>query len=295
MKIRQFGEPLLRKPALKAKLADSVSQYDAWIGPRHRSITRSLTTMSLHTISVISLLLSRHGQLSILKNVQNTVSMSSLSTVRLPSIGVTDTSLGPRCAEPESLSQVGDEALISKHASGNPGALSELFKRYATLVRSVGKKILRSDYEADDLVQEVFLYLHRKSRLFDCAKGTGRSWIVQIAYTQAFLRRRALKAHGFYLPETASKQVDSGRAPNAGGHGYDLTLEGLFGRNGRKKIAKQLTEDQRQTLRLHFFEGLTFAEIAEKLGQSHRNIRNHHYRGLEKLRKYMVKSKGNVV
>jgi RNA polymerase sigma-70 factor (ECF subfamily) len=41
-------------------------------------------------------------------------------------------------------------------------------------------------------------------------------------------------------------------------------------------------------LRLHFFEGYTFAEIAEKLGQSHVNVRHHHYRGLEKLRKYLV-------
>jgi RNA polymerase sigma-70 factor (ECF subfamily) len=197
--------------------------------------------------------------------------------------------------EPENLSHAVDEALITRHASGSPSALSELFKRYASLVRNVGKKILRNDCEADDLVQEVFLYLHRKSRLFDSAKGTGRSWIIQVAYTQALLRRRALKTHGFYLSETASRLVDGDRAGSGAGQEYDHTLEGLFGRNGRKKIIGQLTEDQRETLRLHFFEGLTFAEIAERLGQSHRNIRNHHYRGLEKLRKHIVKSKLNVV
>lgn len=220
---------------------------------------------------------------------RTTIRMSSVSTVRLPSIGATDTPQDPRCVEPENLSQVSDETLVTKHASGSPSALSELFKRYATLVRNVGKKILRDDYEAEDLVQEVFLYLHRKGRLFDSAKGTARSWIVQVAYTQAFLRRRVLKAHGFYLSGTTSKYADCDRTGSVRGQDYDHTLEGLFGRKVHKKIAEELTVDQRETLRLHFFEGLTFAEIAQELGQSHRNIRNHHYRGLEKLRKHIVK------
>jgi DNA-directed RNA polymerase specialized sigma24 family protein len=52
-----------------------------------------------------------------------------------------------------------------------------------------------------------------------------------------------------------------------------------------------LTEDQRNTLSLHFFDGYTFAEIAAKLDQSVGNIRNHYYRGLEKLRKQMFARK----
>jgi RNA polymerase sigma-70 factor (ECF subfamily) len=72
------------------------------------------------------------------------------------------------------------------------------------------------------------------------------------------------------------------------GADYDQTVEGLFGRNGWRKIVDALTKEQRETLRLHFFEGCTFTEIAEKLGQSYANVRNHHYRGLEKLRKHLA-------
>ena len=54
------------------------------------------------------------------------------------------------------------------------------------------------------------------------------------------------------------------------------------------RVLESLTEDQRKTLRLHFFEGYTFEEIAEKLGQSYGNVRNHHYRGLEKVRKHLA-------
>jgi RNA polymerase sigma factor (sigma-70 family) len=71
--------------------------------------------------------------------------------------------------------------------------LSDLFLRYARLVHSVGRRILRDGEEAEDLVQKVFLYVHRKSNLFDSTKGSARSWVLQIAYTQAFLRRRQLR------------------------------------------------------------------------------------------------------
>jgi RNA polymerase sigma-70 factor (ECF subfamily) len=48
-----------------------------------------------------------------------------------------------------------------------------------------------------------------------------------------------------------------------------------------------LTEDQWETVRLHFFEGCTFAEIGEKRNQPVGNVRHHFYRGLARLRKYI--------
>jgi len=185
-----------------------------------------------------------------------------------------------------------DERLICKVNRGDKEALSGLFRRYAGVVRSVGKRILRDNGEAEDLVQEVFLYIQRKSSLFDSSKGSASSWIVQVAYTQAFLRRRQLKSHGFYLSGITDKPPECQQPGEQGAH-YDHTVEGLFGRNGWRKIIEDLTEDQRETLRLHFFEGYTFAEIAEKLGQSFANIRNHHYRSLAKLRKCLADSEWN--
>jgi RNA polymerase sigma-70 factor, ECF subfamily len=186
-----------------------------------------------------------------------------------------------------------DEDLLCKVNRGDSEALSSLFRRYATVVYSVGRRIIRHTGEADDLVQEVFLYIHRKSSLFDSSKGSASSWIVQVAYTQAFLRRRRLKAQGFYLSGIADKAVDGHQVEANGGADYDRTVEGLFGRNGWKRIVEDLTGDQRETLRLHFFEGYTFAEIAGKLGQSYANVRNHHYRGLEKLRRHLAEGELN--
>jgi RNA polymerase sigma-70 factor (ECF subfamily) len=184
------------------------------------------------------------------------------------------------------------QTLLERIARGDSQALSDLFRRYGRLVHSVGRRILRDGEEAEDLVQEVFLYIHRKSSLFDSAKSSARSWIFQIAYTQAFLRRRHLKSHGFYASGIADRSLDPDPRTRSGAE-YDQTVEGLFGKNGWRKILDALTREQRETLRLHFFEGYTLAEIAEKLGQSYANIRNHHYRGLEKLRKHLAEDESS--
>jgi RNA polymerase sigma factor (sigma-70 family) len=96
-----------------------------------------------------------------------------------------------------------------------------------------------------------------------------------------------LKSHGLYASGIADRPPETEPRTSSGAH-YDQTVEGLFGRNGWRKILDALTQEQRETLMLHFFEGYTFAEIAEKLGQSYANVRNHHYRGLEKLREHFA-------
>ncbi len=222
--------------------------------------------------------------------------MSSATTSRFPALPLSRPKLSDGAAVSINSGQsveAADEALIARVKTGDRDALGLLFRRYAHPIRSVGQRILRDRGETDDLIQEVFLYIHRKSTLFDSSKGSARSWIIQVAYTQALLRRRELKSHGFYLSGNADRPVECRQPSDKGAH-YDRTVEGLFGRNGWKKMEEDLTEDQRETLRLHFFEGYTFVEIAEKLGQSYANVRNHHYRSLEKLRRHLAEDELNT-
>jgi RNA polymerase sigma-70 factor, ECF subfamily len=195
---------------------------------------------------------------------------------------------GGDCPRSEVLQQT-DETLLSKVQGGDRDALACLFRRYARVVHSLGRRILRDKSEADDLVQEVFLYIHRKSGVFVRSKGAARSWIIQVAYSQALMRRRLLKSHGFNASAAADTpaQID----PSVGHGTHDeYTVEGFFGRNGWKKVWDSLTDCQREALRLHFYEGCTFAEISEKLGQSYVNIRHHFYRGLEKIRRHAIEN-----
>jgi len=182
-------------------------------------------------------------------------------------------------------SEISDQALMIRLCEGSREALAILFRRYARLVRTVAVRILRDDSEADDLLQDVFLFVHRNCSMFDSSRTTARSWIVQMTYHRAIDRRRYLNSRHFYtrldldgiagLPDPRSRKPD-----------YDLLCASV-GSTTIPVLLDTLSDDQRNTLNLHFFEGYTFEEIAAKLNQSLGNIRNHYYRGLEKLRKQM--------
>jgi RNA polymerase sigma-70 factor (ECF subfamily) len=180
--------------------------------------------------------------------------------------------------------EVPDDVLMARIVDGDNEALACLFHRYARLVRAVGYKILRDSSEADDLVQDVFLFVHQKSALFDRFKSSARSWIVQMAYHRAIDRRRYLGSRHFYT--SLNLDDSSGMSElQTGFPNNNVAMESLVGSANIVTMFGILSEDQRHTLNLYFFEGYTFGEIAVQLKQSLRNVRNHYYRGLDKLRK----------
>ena len=185
-------------------------------------------------------------------------------------------------------SETNDEVLIARITKGDEEALGELFARYARLVRTVAIRILRDPSEADDLLQEMFLFIYQKGGMFDESKSTARSWIVQMTYHRAIDRRRYLNSRHFYTYLDLNDSLD--------GFTKQLDVEGrmpcpLVGSATINRLFCALTEDQRHTFNLYFFEGYSFDEIAVELKQSVRNVRNHYYRGLEKLRKQVFRRK----
>jgi RNA polymerase sigma-70 factor (ECF subfamily) len=182
-----------------------------------------------------------------------------------------------------------DDDLLEHICQGKREALASLFRRYARIVRTVAFRILRDEYEADDLLQEVFLFIFRKPQLFDATKGSARSWIVQVTYHRAIDRRRHLNSRRFY----AAVDLNDPTAASLGTEiaFYERSLEGTLGKGMVQKIEESLSSDQRETLRLHFFEGYSIEEIAEKMEQTPGNVRNHYYRALEKMRKVIFSPK----
>jgi RNA polymerase sigma-70 factor (ECF subfamily) len=182
-----------------------------------------------------------------------------------------------------------DESLMARICTNDKEALGLLFRRYARLVHSIGKKILRDAAEAEDFVQELFLHIFRKGHLYDSSKGPARGWIVQTSYYQALHRR----AHLSTRPHYGSSEFDelkSADVPAPPIAGYDRSGEGLFGRDRWRELIECLTEDQWEALRLHFYEGYTFDEIAETRKQTVVSVRHHFYRGLDRLRKRVFAS-----
>jgi RNA polymerase sigma-70 factor (ECF subfamily) len=172
---------------------------------------------------------------------------------------------------------VTDEELMSCVGLGSKDALSLLFRKHRRTVLNIAERILRDAPEAEDLCQDVFLLLFEKAKFFEASKGMASSWIIQITYRRAMNRRKYLAHRQHYnSQEFDEEQIGVGREP--------LFTDELTARNLLNRLREQLSQEQRDTLELHFFEGYSLREIAEKTKQPLGNVRHHFYRGIERLR-----------
>ena len=193
----------------------------------------------------------------------------------------------PACTNSTEI-QLSDEALIAQIVEGSKEALGVVFRRYSRIVRGIAYRVLRDASEADDLMQDIFLLIHRLCGNFDSSKGTARAWILQMTYCRALCRRRFLTTRHFYQQVELDKVTDELPDSNTRVERFEDTLDGTFGAGRAEEVFASLSENQQQTLRLYFVEGYTLEEIAEKLGQSKGNVKHHYFRGIERLRKALL-------
>ena len=218
--------------------------------------------------------------------------MDASVTFRFPPLSVPDERQQASSGQtaPTSVNETSDEALMALLCSGDQEALALLFRRYASIVRGLAYKVLRDTSEADDLLQEIFLLVYRKCASFDASRGPARSWILQITYHRAVARRRYLNSRHFYARVDLDDLATEPASPQAQTH--DLEDYGSLLANGDlQRVFDALSENQRQTLQMFFVEGYTLGEIAARLNQTRGNVKNHYFRGLEKLRKQLFGSK----
>ena len=216
--------------------------------------------------------------------------MNGSITIRLPDLGIAEqqkTSVKPPATE----IHLSDEALMAEICLGSREALAQLFRRYAVIVRGIAYRVLRDGCEADDLLQDIFLLIHRLCGTFDSSKAPARFWILQMTYRRAISRRRYLTSRHFYarvdLDDVEGELAD----PRNPVDEIDESIGARMESRSLQRVFDELSENQQQTLKLFFVEGYTFDEIAEKLGQSRGNIKNHYFRGLERLRKHIFSGK----
>jgi RNA polymerase sigma-70 factor, ECF subfamily len=212
--------------------------------------------------------------------------MDGFVTIRLPAL-MTPKREEAAPEEPGALGTdvaVSDEALLARIGAGEQDALALLFRRYAGLVRRIAYRVLRDASEADDMLQDVFLLIHRNSSRFDSAKSPAHFWILQMTYRSAISRRRYLNSRHFYTRLDLDQAAEDLSAP-AERRGFEDPITEALGSGALERMFQSLSENQQRTLRLFFLEGYTLDEIASELDQSRANVRHHYFRGLEKLRK----------
>jgi RNA polymerase sigma-70 factor, ECF subfamily len=172
------------------------------------------------------------------------------------------------------------EAMLQACASGDRAALQSLYAATAAQLFGLALSIVRRRDLAEDIVQESFLLAWRHARSFDPGRGTAMAWLARIVRNQCFdvMRRRGREAP---LDDEVMKNWED-PAPGPA----DLTA---LSRDARRLwgCLNELDQGPRKSMILAYYEGLTFAEVAGRLGAPLGTVKSWIRRGLIQLRDCM--------
>jgi RNA polymerase sigma-70 factor (ECF subfamily) len=173
---------------------------------------------------------------------------------------VAATALHPAVAgAPEKTS---DRVLLGRVATGDVTALRLVYDEHAPRAMAIARRILRNVEEAEDIVQETFLELWRRAPQFDGQRGGLCAWIVTIARSRAIDRLRSAGTAGRALDGASSSPDVYPTSPPS-------PIVETERRLTESKVADALATlppEQRHTIQLAYFDGLSQSEIAAKTG-----------------------------
>lgn len=177
-------------------------------------------------------------------------------------------------------SQIADDDLLEAVSQGDESALAALYDRYRLILFGLILRILHDRQESEDVLQETFLQVWRRAEDFDPSRGRAFTWLVTIARSRALDRVRRLGPRSRFVE--ADEQPVNDKV-------IDTAQELVKSEQGEivRQALRGLPEEQRRTLLLAYFEGLTQAEIAERLGDPLGTVKTRMRSGLIKLRELL--------
>ena len=169
-----------------------------------------------------------------------------------------------------------ERQILERMARGDGEALRELYDRHGRAVYSLAMRILRSQPDAEDIVQEVFTQAWTQAGRYDASRGTVAAWLLMQARSRAIdrLRSRKLRPEGAI---TTFEAPDPGDGPDA------QAAAGEHARQVREAL-RTLSAPQRTALELAFFDGLTYSQVADQLSEPIGTVKTRIRQGLLRLK-----------
>jgi RNA polymerase sigma-70 factor, ECF subfamily len=179
-------------------------------------------------------------------------------------------------------SALDDEALLRLIIHQQTDALAALYDRYSRLVYSLAFQMMGDAAAAEEITQDVFFRIWEKAHTYRADQARVSTWITSITRYRSIdlLRRRGTRPDHTSL---AWDDLPLNAMPVAEGDPEDLTELSLLQKRVRAAIAT-LPAEQKKTLALAYFKGLTHSEIAEVLGDPLGTVKTRIRAGMRKLK-----------
>ena len=175
--------------------------------------------------------------------------------------------------------------LLSRAALGERAAFAQLYLATRAKLFAVSLRIVRDRALAEEALQDSFVSIWHHASDYARAKGAPATWMAAIVRNRSLdLVRRARETPDID-DALASQLVDETAAPprEAEARADAHILERCLG---------ELDPEQRQSIALAFYHGLTHSELAAHLRRPLGTVKTHVRRGLLKLRDCIQRARG---
>lgn len=172
---------------------------------------------------------------------------------------------------------------IKSAASGDEKAFACLYDETNTMVYGLAMRMLSNVEDAEEVTLDVYNQVWRISKSFDASRGTVTSWLMTLTRTRSLdkLRARSSRQKNIEpMPEQfdAPANVSTPEQQSASAQQRRIVLDAL----------SQLPDDQRKTLELAYFQGLSHSELAAQLGEPLGTVKTRIRLGMMKLRELLA-------
>ena len=168
--------------------------------------------------------------------------------------------------------------LVRRCQTGDEEAFAAFFHQYKNLVYKTAYLMLDSADEAEDVLQEVFLQVHRSLSTFEPSKGAFTTWLYRVTVNHCVSRRRRRRLLIFSFEEAPPSSL-------AEHSSFEIQLEDA---EAVRQALNHLSDKLRMVVILRYYSELSYAGIAEVLNIPVGTVKSRLHLALEILRKELV-------